>query len=265
MAVNITILDQLARAIPPDQRRGHVLTLGVQASEVPKREFPLFLARLGLAKLDPRGGSMAVVPALHAVIKDLTGTGRFADKFDSERVSTEALLRCLGYSSVAALDANDYEDPDHVVDLNAAECAADLIGSADLILDGGTLEHVFHLPNALGNIHAMLKENGFVFHSNPTNNHVDHGFYQLSPTFYRDYYESNGYELRALALTSYDRFKQTPFAESDLLLPHPHLNGRLDDRKYLTSCIARKLPKATGGVVPMQQMFRTIWSQSSGR
>ena len=40
----------------------------------------------------------------------------------------------------------------------------------------------------------MLRAGGRVVHMSPSNNYVNHGFVQLSPAFYHDYYVANGYE-----------------------------------------------------------------------
>jgi len=69
----------------------------------------------------------------------------------------------------------------------------------DVIYDGGTLEHIFNAPQALKTIHGLLKQDGIIVHGSPSHNHVDHGFYMFSPTFFWDYYSANKYNI----LTSY--------------------------------------------------------------
>lgn len=92
------------------------------------------------------------------------------------------------------LDVSDYEDADHIHDLNTP-IPDELRGRFSVIIDGGTLEHVFDIPQALRNLKAMLRPGGRIIHLNPTNNWAEHGFYQLSPTLYHDFYAVNGFEM----------------------------------------------------------------------
>ena len=54
----------------------------------------------------------------------------------------------------------------------------------DLIIDGGTLEHVFHVPIAMENCMKMTKTGGHVVIITNINNLVGHGFYHFSPDFF---------------------------------------------------------------------------------
>ncbi len=101
---------------------------------------------------------------------------------------------CLGFDTVHSLDASNYEDATYVVDLNNA-LPLELYGKYDFVFNGGTLEHVFNVPNALSVVHNLLVNGGKVAHYVPTHNFVDHGFYCFSPVFFHDYYLANSYEI----------------------------------------------------------------------
>lgn len=100
-----------------------------------------------------------------------------------------------GLENIQVMDIDDYEGANHLFDLNERDCPRYLYSNFDLIVDGGTLEHCFNLSNALKSIGTMLRDNGVVFHSNPANLMLDHGFFQISPTLYSDYYQSAGFNL----------------------------------------------------------------------
>ena len=74
-------------------------------------------------------------------------------------------------------------------DLNEDELPERLVSRFDAVFNGGTLEHVFHVPNALTSITRMLRPGGVVVHVVPCNGWVNHGFYQISPTLMFDYYD----------------------------------------------------------------------------
>jgi len=104
------------------------------------------------------------------------------------------LFASLGFSSVDSMDCFDNEQPSIIHDLNH-QIPPDLNLRFDVIYDGGTLEHVFDIASAFRNIHSMVKPGGVVIHASPTNNLVDHGFWQLCPTAFVDTYSANNYTI----------------------------------------------------------------------
>lgn len=69
----------------------------------------------------------------------------------------------------------------------------------DIVLDIGTLEHVFHIGQAALNMASMVKYGGFIFHENPYNM-GNHGFYGMNPTWYADFYRQPGFKLLVLEM-----------------------------------------------------------------
>lgn len=118
----------------------------------------------------------------------------YNDIKDKQPVDTYAFFRMLGFSEVHAIDISGYEGADILLDLNQ-ECPDKYYEQFDVIIDGGTLEHVFNIPIALKNICNLLKPNGIVIHGNPLAGYIDHGFYSISPTLYLDFYLQNGYRI----------------------------------------------------------------------
>ena len=110
----------------------------------------------------------------------------------------EAYLRLLGATEVLALDASPYEGAEVIHDLNHPVPPA-LVGQFDLLVDGGTLEHVFHFPNAIANCMRMLRTGGRLMLFTPGNNYLGHGFYQFSPElFFRVLSPENGFQVERL-------------------------------------------------------------------
>ena len=114
----------------------------------------------------------------------------------------QALFHMLCGERAETLDVSDYEDADHIHDLNRP-VPESLRGRFGLIVDGGTLEHVFDVPQALRNLKAMLRPGGRIIHINPTNSWAEHGFYQFSPTLFHDFYATNGFAMRDCLLVGY--------------------------------------------------------------
>lgn len=81
----------------------------------------------------------------------------------------------------------------------------DLVDQFDLVLDGGTIEHCFNIGQTMLNVAQSLKVGGFVIHANPLAM-FNHGFYNLNPTFYADFYQQNGFQLISVSAVSGDVF-----------------------------------------------------------
>ena len=106
----------------------------------------------------------------------------------------------FGASEVVATDVSDYEGAAIVHDMNTP-LGAEHHESFDVVIDGGSLEHVFNVPIALANYMNAVRIGGSLFVITTANNHLGHGFYQFSPElFYRVFGESNGYAVRDMIL-----------------------------------------------------------------
>jgi hypothetical protein len=63
----------------------------------------------------------------------------------------------------------------------------------DTVIDGGCIEHIFNIPQALRNVSEICSAGGQILHVLPTNNFCGHGFWQVSPElFFTLYSEANG-------------------------------------------------------------------------
>jgi hypothetical protein len=112
----------------------------------------------------------------------------------------EPFLRWLGYEGIESMDFSEYEGCSLTHDLNVP-VPEDWHGRYDVVFDGGTLEHVFHFPNAIANAIQLVRVGGCFVGCSPSNNYNGHGFYQFSPElFCRIFEAANGFRTRLLAL-----------------------------------------------------------------
>jgi hypothetical protein len=99
------------------------------------------------------------------------------------------------FDDVTSLDFSSYEGATVIQDIGAP-LRPDLVGRFDLAIDGGTLEHVFNFPVAIGNLMRLVKLGGAVYTQNPCNSLAGHGFYQFSPELmFRVFSKSNGFQI----------------------------------------------------------------------
>jgi SAM-dependent methyltransferase len=113
---------------------------------------------------------------------------------------SEPLLRHLGARAIESLDASSYENGTIIHDLNLP-LPARLHRRFSVVLDGGTLEHVFDYPAALRSAMEAVRPGGHFVGIAPVNGYAGHGFYQLSPeVFYRRFAPENGFVIRTMLL-----------------------------------------------------------------
>ena len=115
-------------------------------------------------------------------------------------VHHETLFGLLGLDphQVRTLDVDDYEHADILHDLNQP-LTVDL-GQFDLILDQGTLEHVFDIRQSLWTLSHLTRPGGQIVHMSPAG-FLNHGFYNFNPTLFRDYYAQSGWNEEELFFT----------------------------------------------------------------
>jgi SAM-dependent methyltransferase len=106
-------------------------------------------------------------------------------------VHARVFFEMLGLDDYADMDKFDSDQPTYLHDLNLP-VPDSLCRPYSLILDGGTIEHIFDVRQVLANIVQMLKPGGCVVHISSYS--IDHGFYGLSPCLFHDFYSANGFE-----------------------------------------------------------------------
>jgi len=120
--------------------------------------------------------------------------------YDEQIYSDEFFRSFLNAKDVQSLDYSDYENCDIVHDMNKS-IDSKYFDKFDIVIDGGTLEHVFNFPIALANCMNMLKQGGSLFIFTMANNHLGHGFYQFSPElFFRALNQDNGFNVIDISL-----------------------------------------------------------------
>lgn len=120
----------------------------------------------------------------------------FLDEF-----AEDVLTKYFGAAPVRSVDGSSYEGSTFEADFN--DRLSLRMGTWDSILDFGTLEHVFNVPNLLDSIRNSLAVGGIVIHVVPSNNFNGHGFYQFAPELFMEYYSAkNGFRSSCFLATS---------------------------------------------------------------
>jgi SAM-dependent methyltransferase len=219
--------------------------------EATRRPFSGSVATLGKQAVYITGERLATL------FRKFSLSPRIAIGAGRKAIDDETLLKALGFDEVHSFDYSDYEGATHVFDLNSEKLSDDFANSYDVVLDSGTIEHVFHIPNVLKNIYHMTKVGGRVIFLAPSSNHVDHGFYMFSPTFFVDYYSANGFEIETIYVVRYyrdldelwDIYEYIPGTWYDVSL------GGLDGQPYAIFFVATKTAASAWDVVPQQGYY----------
>jgi hypothetical protein len=99
----------------------------------------------------------------------------------------------LSSKKMDSLDFSVYEGANIVHDLNLP-IQDNLMHHYDTVIDFGTTEHIFNVPQVLDNCSKLIKVGGKIIHILPSNNFNGHGFYQFSPELFYSYYsKANGF------------------------------------------------------------------------
>lgn len=152
------------------------------------------------------------------------------------------------------LDVLDYaklRGPEIVADLNQPLTLQD---KYSLVLDPGTIEHCFNISQCLSNILALVADGGHIIHWNPANM-CNHGFYNFSPTFYRDFYEDNDGIIHAQWFCG--QYKDNKWGA--IPIEHPYQRYPLSHPNMSIMTLAYVAPRTTSEVKwPIQYKYRKM-------
>lgn len=245
MALPVSHLRTLLKEASRRPFQGRILTLGRQTVHFNQKTLQKMAQECGVSLRTPP----KITPPLQE---------KYAKK---GCMSDEDLFYSLGFSEFVALDNSGYENAHVIFDLNQPSPPKHLREYFDVILDSGTMEHVFHVPNVLSNIFHMLRPQGRIIQFLPSSNFMDHGFYMFSPTFLYEYYHQNNFQINTsqifrttpLPRASYKVYNYTPGC-----LYHIQQGG-LDSGVYQVVNIVTKEKNSTCTTIPQQRDYQAVW------
>ena len=185
------------------------------------------------------------------------------DKTSKRRLGPEEFFKALGFEQYQSLDYDGYEGSKIIHDLNNPVVAEKYHGIADFIYDTGTFEHVFNIPNGFSSVHQLLNEEGMIYHTNPSNGYLDHGFYQISPTLYYDYYKKNKYSIisaHVLDLSMRGQVYCEPYTCDIYRIKGTDYPMNRLARGSVSFC-AQKHKNSTMGEIPIQSYYSQLHSE----
>jgi hypothetical protein len=128
----------------------------------------------------------------------------FPDHVDPTFVSVASVLEMLGVDPYSDIDLS--ERARIRADLSAP-LPQELHGTAGLVLDVGTTEHILDIAAVFRNTVRLTRIGGTIIHMSPVN-WLYHGFVNFNPLLFEEFYEHNGFEVLE------SKFIITPFEQA---------------------------------------------------
>ena len=204
-------------------------------------------AMLGHQNVTGIGAAVKESGLRHPALEDLV-EGGFADP----------LFSAMGADQIVSLDASGYEDASVVFDLNG-ELPEHLQRRFTAVLDGGTIEHVFDVKQALLNAMQLVEVGGHLLLITPTSGSSGHGFYQFSPElFWRVLSPDNGFVIERFLLK--DRSTRRWYEVADPEVLGRRVEFRTKGTSYLYVCARRNHDVPLFESVPQQSDYTRAWA-----
>ncbi|SRR5579871_5342258 len=139
-------------------------------------------------------------PATLQRVFSILGVNHDPKEFLRENLYGERFFALLGAKDIASIDCSSYENASIIHDMNVP-IPDDLRERFSAVYDGGTLEHVFNIPQAFKNCMEMVRIGGHFAQANVANNFMGHGFWQFSPELlFGAFSPGNGYQIEVVLL-----------------------------------------------------------------
>ena len=114
-------------------------------------------------------------------------------QYKNDKYCEQLLKDHFGASQVDSIDFSGYEGASIIHDMNFP-LPEHVRGRYDTVIDGGCVEHIYNVPQALLNCSECCKAGAQILHMLPASNCCGHGFWQFSPElFFSLYSDEHGY------------------------------------------------------------------------
>lgn len=170
-------------------------------------------------------------------------------------VESRHFFSLIGYELTIA-DIAKIRGDELLIDLNEPLDPVMAAQPFDLVIDGGTSEHCFNIGQAFKNMAELVKVGGCILHINPASM-FNHGFYNLNPTLYSDFYSENGFVILYLKAGA-----NIAFAPQMIDVPSAARIRELPVNACLV-CVARRVSQQPVRW-PMQAKYRLNPTQTAG-
>jgi SAM-dependent methyltransferase len=206
-----------------------------------------------LAKLQRYGIQPAIDPASIEIDTSTTDHRPGSEG----NISDVSFLRLLGLRNIRALDHSSYEKAEIIHDLRRP-LPQRLCRSADIVIDGSTLDNVFTPSTVLQNFARLLKPGGRLFMVDAGSPH-DTAYVLTTPMWYVDYFVTNGFADCKVYVVVFDEPKFNVFYVdlAQIERRRREMGRFLSSRPLAIVVFAEKGARSTWNKLPIQQDYRS--------
>jgi len=168
----------------------------------------------------------------------------------------------LGAYNITSIDISNYEGVTVLHDMNLP-IPDSLKDRFSVVHDGGSLEHIFNVPQAFKNCMEMVADRGHFIQTTAANNLLGHGFYQFSPELmFRIFSPENGYRIICVLLHEVREGGKCYKITDPMMLGHRDeiVKELLHSQFYITTIAQRIGHKEIFQSYPQQSDYVTLWS-----
>ena len=170
-----------------------------------------------------------------------------------QSISDRAFFGLLGVRDLRSMDVSRYEASDIICDLNEP-LPKHLLGTADVVVDGATLDNVFNPAQALLNLAGMLRPGGRLLMFNMGSNHSC-PYVILTPLWFYDYFVGNGFPRVLVYVSVRSQHGRNVFVvrpQNEGILS-PNLTSGYEMTIFV---LAQRGGASTHSLVPIQHQYR---------
>jgi len=206
-------------------------------------------------------------PDATALILGAIGTPRELASAILEGQSAEPFFALLGAKQVSSVDASDYEQATHLHNFNQP-LPTSLANRFSVVHEGGTIEHVFNIPQAFKNCMEMVRVGGHFIQVNVANNYTGHGFWQFCPELiYRIFSRENGFHIKAVLMHEHVMRSGGPsfgrwYKVDDPAVHHCRVELINDRRTYICTIAQRVEDRRIFARFPEQSDYVEAWTKA---
>jgi hypothetical protein len=186
---------------------GRLITLGRLDYYITYEQFQSLMVEVNLARWSEQKLQFLNPETDRNIERIIQAGAHINQKFSNTRlcskpcISDNLLYTGLGFRRFDSIDISPrHGRPSITFDLNQQEITKVIDEPYDLTIDAGVMEHVFDVGQVFTHMTNLTKVGGHIMHIAPGNNTFDHGFYQFSPTLFRDYYLKNKFIINDISV-----------------------------------------------------------------
>jgi hypothetical protein len=181
----------------------------------------------------------------------------------SHGVYADGLLAFLGAAQLHSIDYSNYEKATHIFDMNRPS-PKELDGAYTLVVDGGSLEHIFNFPQAIANCMNMVAVGGHFIGLSPANNFFGHGFYQFSAELlFRIFDRDNGFVAERVILVEDEQTGSGWFEVKDPAVAHERVTVMSATPAHIFVQARKIEQRAPFATMPYQSDYVATWTAST--